>query len=288
MQFERSDALPRLLRWTPEPTPYAELEADFTALSAGGVERGTSPILVSHEDWETFGDDWELHGAPTLEEVESTIAEVEPRSAAAYWSDRERIRVDYEAFSQKKHLAAAEAAIVEAVADGALQREIEPLLAELTEYGRQVEQLRLVAHMRSALADLTRNDIDAAQGQLIDTDPERLRRATRFAPTTLVHILEFVGEPWALPAAFGFGGFNHCPPTDDQVLVLREWHRDFGARLVRIGAGCLGFFVARPPVTIMARRDLAFTHWLYADDGQGQAVRLAAHAGSDAWYFGWM
>lgn len=284
MELQPSHRLPALLRWTPEPTPYREVEDEFLELLTDAPRRGTSPILVRAEDWESYTEEWAQRSPPSLDEL---VARSESISVPDYWIKQERVRREFEVYGQKQRLAAVEALLLEAVRDGQIQRNLEQLLDELLEHGRGLEQVRKVIRMQAALAEVSRQAIEDARARTYETEPSRLRRATRFGFEDAVYVLEFEGEPWRIPAAFAFGGFNHSPPAVEQLAVLRTWFTEFGARLVALGTGSLGLFVERPPLTLATRREVAFHHWLYADDGHSSADWIAAQAGSDVWYFSW-
>lgn len=284
MELQPTDRLPGLRRWTPDPVPYRELEDAFLELLAEGPSRGASPILVRALDWDNYAEEWADRPPPDLDAL---VAEAQTIVLPTHWQAQERVRREVEAYAQKQRLAAVEALLVEAVQDGRVQRNVEQLLDEIVEHARGLEQFRKVVRMQAALAEVSRHAIEEARARYLETEPVRLRRATRFGMDEDVHVLEFDGEPWRIPGAFGFGGFNHAPPVVAQIAILRDWYLEFGARLVTLGTGNLGMFVDRPPLTLAARRETAFRHWLYADDGHSGAAWIAAQAGSDVWYFNW-
>lgn len=55
--------------------------------------------------------------------------------------------------------------------------------------------------------------------------------------------------PWQVFAYHPFGGWNFCPWPDEQLSMLREWHRRYGAEVVSRGFDRYELFVPNPPRT---------------------------------------
>ncbi len=99
-------------------------------------------------------------------------------------------------------------------------------------------------------------------------------------------------RPWEIPAYLGFGGWNECPASEDQVAVLRRWHERHGAVPFAMVEDIVECWVARPPADIEACEALAREHFFYCPDivHQGTQTLLALASTlreAEAWYFWW-
>lgn len=89
-----------------------------------------------------------------------------------------------------------------------------------------------------------------------------------------------------------FGGWNDCPPPAIHAALARDWHDQYGARLVVNTHDILEFEIARPIATKEEAVAMALLHNRYCSDivdqGIGSVLRLAAYLlGARYWYFWW-
>lgn len=108
-----------------------------------------------------------------------------------------------------------------------------------------------------------------------------------------VHIaLVPTDEAAAVPAFFGYGGWNAYPPPDHHVALLRKWQAAYGAELVAMTGDVVLLKVAQPPTTWTAALELAEEAFMYCPDavsqGAGSVTALAENLMSaDLWLFWW-
>lgn len=97
---------------------------------------------------------------------------------------------------------------------------------------------------------------------------------------------------YEVPAHLHFGGWNWCPPPENQVAVLRSWHERYGAELVSIGGDVLELRTATRPAFSGEALALAREQFDYCSDVLDQGYRdlatlAAALRETDWWYFWW-
>ena len=97
-----------------------------------------------------------------------------------------------------------------------------------------------------------------------------------------------------VPAYLLFGGFNSCPNPEVHVAMLRSMHERFGARLIVLNTGTIGFVVSRRPANREEALRLATDFLTYAESFEGTAYNrqsageIAAYLlASDYWGFWW-
>lgn len=112
-------------------------------------------------------------------------------------------------------------------------------------------------------------------------------------PLPVAHLsLIALKEPWEAPAYLGFGAWNDCPPPEFHVMMLREWHRRFGAVPATFTSDVVECVVNRPPQDEAAAFSLAVEQWLYCPDivvqGTMSIRRLAIELWKHSqWFFWW-
>jgi len=99
-------------------------------------------------------------------------------------------------------------------------------------------------------------------------------------------------EPWMAPAFLRFGDWNACPPADQHVVLLRDWHLRFGAEVTAMTADTIECRVARRPDSRDEALGLAREVHAYCPDLldviYGDLSTLAATLMvSDIWRFWW-
>ena len=104
--------------------------------------------------------------------------------------------------------------------------------------------------------------------------------------------LATVGEPWMLPAAVKYGGWNVCPDAAVQCAVMRYWKERHDAEIVSIAGDVIECVVRRPPQTAEDSIALAWEQYWYCNDivdqGTGTVANLAAGLmNSNYWFFWW-
>lgn len=101
-----------------------------------------------------------------------------------------------------------------------------------------------------------------------------------------------IAEPWQLPAALSYGGWNECPEAETHCAFFRKWQAEFGAEIVGMSGDVVECVVKNPPQTKEAAMDLAWQQYWYCSDiveqGCGSVSNLGATLiNSDYWYFWW-
>jgi hypothetical protein len=99
---------------------------------------------------------------------------------------------------------------------------------------------------------------------------------------------------WQVPAILKLGNWNACPPPHEHVAVMRYWHKQYGAEVVRVSdrEGIVEMAVERPPTTRAKALALAKEQYLYCGDivtqGKNSIDALAADLlDGERWYFWW-
>lgn len=101
-----------------------------------------------------------------------------------------------------------------------------------------------------------------------------------------------IAEPWQLPAALHFGGWNDCPEAEVQAAMFKRWQEQYGAEIASISGDVVECVVDRPPDARPAAIQLAWEQYLFCYDiveqGFGTIANLAATLlNSNYWYFWW-
>jgi hypothetical protein len=110
--------------------------------------------------------------------------------------------------------------------------------------------------------------------------------------TATIALVPCAGCP-EIPAVFGFGGWNACPPPEEHVAILKYWEERYDARLQALAPDTLEMEVARPPRTYPEALTLAKEQFSYTSDilYQGNHPTIGALAvallGSGRWHFWW-
>jgi hypothetical protein len=110
-------------------------------------------------------------------------------------------------------------------------------------------------------------------------------------PAVLVARLE-VEAPWHLPARFGYGGWNECPPPEVHCALWQRWLGAYEAHIVGMSHDVIEARVLAPPRTQEQCIALAWEHYSYCSDivlqGTETISQLAAALQDhDVWYFWW-
>lgn len=112
-------------------------------------------------------------------------------------------------------------------------------------------------------------------------------------PLREVHIgLTPIAEPWHLPAALNYGGWNDCPRPEVQCAFHRDWLHRFGSEIIGVSNSVIQTRVARPPASREAAMALAREQYWFCGDiveqGCGTVAALASTLLDwDVWYFWW-
>lgn len=99
-------------------------------------------------------------------------------------------------------------------------------------------------------------------------------------------------EPWQLPAAIKYGGWNECPEPKVQCAFHRQWMKGFGAQITGASGDVIECTVANPPTDRESAVELAWQQYWYCadivDQGTQTINNLAASLlNSHYWYFWW-
>ena len=101
-----------------------------------------------------------------------------------------------------------------------------------------------------------------------------------------------IAQPWHLPAALNYGGWNECPLPEVQCAFFRNWQERFGAEIAAVSRDIIECVVTRPPTDKESAMKLAWEHYWYCSDvvlqGTQSISNLAAILqNSSYWYFWW-
>lgn len=101
-----------------------------------------------------------------------------------------------------------------------------------------------------------------------------------------------IEQPWHLPAAIHFGGWNACPSADEHCALHRSWQERFGAEITGMSGDVVECVVRKPPRDRKAALDVAWEQYWYCNDivdqGCESISNLAATLlNSPYWYFWW-
>jgi hypothetical protein len=99
-------------------------------------------------------------------------------------------------------------------------------------------------------------------------------------------------DPFQVPRAMAFGGWNDCPEPSVHEAFIRYWNEKYGAELVAITDDVVEMYVARPPASRDEAINLALEQYAYCSDivdqGTETVDRLAAEIlGQPRWFFWW-
>ena len=100
---------------------------------------------------------------------------------------------------------------------------------------------------------------------------------------------------WELAAWVPMGGFNDCPPPEEQVAVFKYWYDHYGAIPAIVSHDTWELKLTRPPADNHVAELLAREHFAFCSDRVYQAEEstatirsLASHLKhSTTWYFWW-
>lgn len=135
--------------------------------------------------------------------------------------------------------------------------------------------------------------ISATQARKVLPEPYAvLRDGVLGRPHDSIYIaLVPVEHAWMAPAYLQNGGWNEVPEPAEQVAVLCDWDRRFGARLRSFSHDTMEFDVTRPPDGNDASLALAREHMGFCSDVVFQGTTLLALASAleaaPNWYFWW-
>lgn len=101
-----------------------------------------------------------------------------------------------------------------------------------------------------------------------------------------------IEQPWQLPAALKYGGWNDCPEAEVHCAFHRQWQVQYRAEITGMSSDIIECAVARPPMDSEAAMALAWEQYWYCSDiveqGCGSVSKLAAILiNSPYWYFWW-
>lgn len=100
-------------------------------------------------------------------------------------------------------------------------------------------------------------------------------------------------NPWELPIYAPMGGFNDCPPPEDQAAIMKYWHEKYGATPALVAYDVWEFLLPAPVADKKEAVALAEEQYLFCLDrieqsAEGTIGRLAGSLmKSTAWYFWW-
>jgi hypothetical protein len=97
---------------------------------------------------------------------------------------------------------------------------------------------------------------------------------------------------WEVAAFMRFGDWNEVPPPEVHVALHKQWHKQYGAELVRMTSDILEFQVGNPPKTAEEARLLAELQYDYCPDIVEQGLEsiktlAATLLNGERWYFWW-
>jgi hypothetical protein len=108
-------------------------------------------------------------------------------------------------------------------------------------------------------------------------------------PSGPVRVLLVAGPAHLLPVHLGLADFSW--PPEEHAVILDEWQRRHGARLVFAGGGAFELTVARPPSRLGSLRQLCREQYLYCMNivvqGSQTLPALAQELTGDKWFFWW-
>lgn len=113
----------------------------------------------------------------------------------------------------------------------------------------------------------------------------------RLKPSVTIGLVK-IEEPWQLPAAIEYGGWNACPEPKVQCAFHRLWMKEFGAQITGASGDIIECTVANPPTDPESAVELAWQQYWYCadivDQGTETINNLAATLiNSHYWYFWW-
>ncbi|MDD4269534.1 MAG: DUF4253 domain-containing protein [Pirellulaceae bacterium] len=141
-------------------------------------------------------------------------------------------------------------------------------------------------------------DFSAIEGVWPDEPPEQGRiQAHRDTPagstkeTVLLGRVQ-IAEPWQLPAALHFGGWNDCPEPEIHAAMFMRWQEQYAAEIVSISGDVVECLVDRPPTERRSAIELAWEQYLFCYDIVEQGCQTianlaAALLNSNYWHFWW-
>lgn len=151
---------------------------------------------------------------------------------------------------------------------------------------------------RRAEMEADRCDFSAIQGDWPDKPPEKGQiQAHRDPLTGNIKDTVLIGrvpiaEPWQLPAALHFGGWNDCPEPEIHSAMFMRWQEKYAAQIVSISGDVVECLVGRPPTEREVAIELAWEQYLFCYDIVEQGCQTVANLAaallnSDYWYFWW-
>jgi Domain of unknown function (DUF4253) len=108
-----------------------------------------------------------------------------------------------------------------------------------------------------------------------------------------VHLgLVKIAEPWQLPAALKWGGWNDCPNPEIHCAFHRDWQERFGAEITGMSGDVVECAVKYPPNDQKTATILAWQQYWYCSDIIEQGVDSISNLAatlihSPYWYFWW-
>jgi hypothetical protein len=138
----------------------------------------------------------------------------------------------------------------------------------------------------------------AIQGNWPDKPPEKGQMQAHRDPltgnikeTVLIGRVQ-IAEPWQLPAALRFGGWNDCPEPEIHSAMFMRWQEKYAAQIVSISGDVVECLVGRPPTEREVALELAWEQYLFCYDIVEQGCQTVANLAaallnSDYWHFWW-
>lgn len=101
-----------------------------------------------------------------------------------------------------------------------------------------------------------------------------------------------IAQPWHLPAALKFGGWNDCPHPDVHCAFHRHWQERHGAEITGMSGDVIECVVRNPPDDREAAITLAWEQYWYCADVVEQGIGSVSHLAatllnSPYWFFWW-
>jgi hypothetical protein len=79
-----------------------------------------------------------------------------------------------------------------------------------------------------------------------------------------------IDNPWELPAAIPYGGWNECPVPEVHCAIFRFWQRKYGAQIVSMSGDVIECAVDHPSLVKEDAIDLAWQQYVYCQDIVGR------------------
>ncbi len=101
-----------------------------------------------------------------------------------------------------------------------------------------------------------------------------------------------IAQPWHLPAALKYGGWNDCPDPVVHCAMHQYWQKEFGAEIVGVSGDVIECVVKNPPRDQEAAIKLAWQQYWYCTDIVDQGCETIANLAAtllnaEVWYFWW-